>query len=1441
MFKRIISIILAVLLVQSTIVVFASEGTVYVNEVFDDYPLNSIPAGIKMSGVDARVAGNAGGNKFLYSKMWGSGAAIKIPLPALGDKIVISFDIMLKGDDYSGSILNINNTASLLKISDNGLVTLEDGYEAGSLISGKWSHYDVYIDYVNKCYDLYIGGKKKVEKRYFSQGISKPGDISFTFNVSGSDSIGEIFVDNVRAYQSTYPLEEKKFPKKTPSTEVRDFTPATEKKDDNVIYIDSYGRSGLSGGAVKFIQKDGSSTGWGQMNEKEPECIHFNQVSTYDSWAEVTTGITEEVPNFIFQADIYIVNLSTGSATLARTYDASRRYSTLLTLSSNGSVVVNNAETVGTIPFGQWTNYAVAVDYISGNADVYINGRLVKENASPLDGGGIIPTMVELKINTAPAEGHNEMYINNIKAYSGTKLREFEPQNIQSNVSENKEGIYKTTQESEADAKKKLGSDSVFMTGCNYYFANGEKKTYSSHEGAYKTSSAPAMVSLQLVSDTLGVKLENKDDGLYVNGKKTNISTEEKNSLVYVDIASLAGEVLSKYVYADPRGMVLVSDTDRGYSNSINSMNTLEDSDFLYRYMQFERPDGDRIYEDIKNTSYKEHPRMFIRKSEIPALREKIQSSEMLKNELSDLLVKCENYLDADPVKYEIPDGLRLFSSCYTVKTRLIDLGVAYLITGDNKYRERMWVEVQNALSWKDWNLENHFLDSGEIGPGIAFAYDILYDYLTEEERQYYRDRVEELYLDFAVGVYTGESSFAAMDGRMTRTNWGAVIANSMLMCALAFIDDEPADSEFTEKCKFIAQCALQSHEFSFEIPFPDGDISEGIAYWSYFVESLGWTLKTLENMCGSDYGCLDSPGYPVMAEFELYVQTANGVYAHCDTAYDDPNVPIVPETYLISQFYGNDRQMEVLDVFRRNMGRGLGARGLLWYQLPEGDVDPDSYSLDKRFSQSLTVMRSNWGNESSYLGVSCGTIHSESHLDKGSFLYENRGERWFVDIGKDDYNIPGYHGDAAYTIYRKRAEGHNTLVINPVVDVPEQIPYSNPQVIKFEAKPKGAITICDLTEAYANEVKYYKRGFLMSEDRNTLVVQDELEFKKPSNEFYHFLHTEGNITILPDGKSAVVEQNGKTLRVEVICDAPEWKLERRDTSPLFEATNKDGEYSRDAFSKLTIVGKASGKLNISVKMIPVDGRTYLDHTLVPMDQWTIPDGEIVESATLDYIKMNGRVIDNFMPTTVKYTVDINYGDSILIEAASSDATVEIQQAKDISDTAKITVKAADGFTRVYEVNFNVVVTVTDKSIYGTTQVGLPEGAKFLDIHSVNASHIPQPENTPENVTDGNFKTRWSADASGAYIELDLGQAKDISGVAIAFMDGSLRFSKYEILVSEDNFNYTRIFNGKSTGQTEEYEYLNAPVRARYVRLIGFGNTENEWNSVTEFRPYTIS
>ena len=1011
---------------------------------------------------------------------------------------------------------------------------------------------------------------------------------------------------------------------------------------------------------------------------------------------------------------------------------------------------------------------------------------------------------------------------------------------------------YTSGQDSETTAKNLLKAtswfsseyDVVFMTGCDYYFYNGAKRSYSDnyYAAAYKNEDGRVMVPLNLAQSAISSNVSVNNGTVSVSGKATDIASTTKDGTVFVAADALA-KYLNKYVYNDPRGMLLISSKTRNYSNDIDSMNTLETSDKIYRYMQFDRPTGVAIRDAVIANGQQQHPRMFVKANELDAFRTKVQSNSEMSNELQRLKNTCDGYISQGVVTYQVDAGNTYgtrFISCNTARNRLIDLGTVYLLTGETKYRDALKNEAyNNVLNWSDWNVGNHFLDSGEIGSAIAFAYDVLYNDLTAAERQTYRSKVESLYLNYAVQLYqknqtiSGNSVRNWDDGRLTTTNWGAVCSTSMLMCALAFIDDESATSDFTKKCEFVAECSLRELEYSFEIPFPDGDISEGIDYWIYFVENLGWSVKTLLNMCGDDYGLLDSPGYPAMAEFELYVQTPNGVYAHSDTPYKDPNVPVCPE---IAQFYNNPELMQTLDDFRQIMNRPLGARGLLWY-IP-GDSAAE-YPPDKQFSQSLTVMRSDWGSDANYVGVSCGIIHSESHLDKGSFQYETYGERWFVDLGKDDYNIPGYFGDNRYNIYRKRAEGHNCLVINPQDNTPDQIPNSKPTTVRYETKPKGGIVVCDLTDAYRNDVNSYKRGFYFGDDRTTLIVQDEVELCKPNSKFYHFLHTEGDITILDDHTAQVV-QNGKKLRLEVYCDAPDWKLEVRDTAPLFSSMTHSAEYSRDAFKKLAIVGTATGKLNISVKMIPEDGRAYPSYTFMPMSEWTIPDGEIVESATLDYIMVNGKVIDGFKPGNTSYYVGLNYGESTYIDASSSNGTVEIQQAQSATDTAVITVTDNDGYKRLYKVQFDVITTVTDRAIYGSTVAGLPDNAKLYSAKSVVASHIPQPENSPDHVIDGNFSTRWSADTAGAYIEIDLGEVKDLSGVAVAFMDGSKRYSTYEILVSENNFDYDRIFSGKSTGVTEEYEYLPAPVRARYIRLVGYGNTENEWNSVTELAAFTL-
>ena len=67
-------------------------------------------------------------------------------------------------------------------------------------------------------------------------------------------------------------------------------------------------------------------------------------------------------------------------------------------------------------------------------------------------------------------------------------------------------------------------------------------------------------------------------------------------------------------------------------------------------------------------------------------------------------------------------------------------------------------------------------------------------------------------------------------------------------------------------------------------------------------------------------------------------------------------------------------------------------------------------------------------------------------------------------------------------------------------------------------------------------------------------------------------------------------------------------------------------------------------------------------------------------------------------------------------------------------------------------------------------------------------------------------------------------------------MKGNTRKYKVDIVVSDDGINYTNVYSGELGGVTINYEILELKkVSARYIRLIGHGNSENQWNSVGEF------
>jgi hypothetical protein len=108
--------------------------------------------------------------------------------------------------------------------------------------------------------------------------------------------------------------------------------------------------------------------------------------------------------------------------------------------------------------------------------------------------------------------------------------------------------------------------------------------------------------------------------------------------------------------------------------------------------------------------------------------------------------------------------------------------------------------------------------------------------------------------------------------------------------------------------------------------------------------------------------------------------------------------------------------------------------------------------------------------------------------------------------------------------------------------------------------------------------------------------------------------------------------------------------------------------------------------------------------------------------------------------------------------------------------------------------------------------------------------------NVPGNVLDNDLNTRWSANGDGQWIQFCLANAATVTGVQIAFYSGNTRTSTFDILTSTNGVNWSTAAAGRvSSGTSLNLETFNiTAVTAKYVRIVGHGNSVNAWNSYTE-------
>ncbi|WP_309112072.1 chondroitinase-B domain-containing protein [Saccharothrix sp.] len=124
--------------------------------------------------------------------------------------------------------------------------------------------------------------------------------------------------------------------------------------------------------------------------------------------------------------------------------------------------------------------------------------------------------------------------------------------------------------------------------------------------------------------------------------------------------------------------------------------------------------------------------------------------------------------------------------------------------------------------------------------------------------------------------------------------------------------------------------------------------------------------------------------------------------------------------------------------------------------------------------------------------------------------------------------------------------------------------------------------------------------------------------------------------------------------------------------------------------------------------------------------------------------------------------------------------------------------------------------------------------ATALPVAGVSAS--AHDGNVPANTLDGDPGTRWSAEGDGVWIRYDLGSAQAIGSVSIAWHKGDVRKSTFEVQLSDDGSAWTTVIARRTSSGTtlgpENYDFPDSTKR--YLRILGYGNTDNDWTSITE-------
>lgn len=1154
------------------------------------------------------------------------------------------------------------------------------------------------------------------------------------------------------------------------------------------------------------------------------KCVKFTALEKSDSYIDVLPGQIDGIVYFEFDVcfenkpdgylDVFFKNSSGAERQLAR-FDKSLN----LCLPDGKQIFTCNENKFYKITFELLLEKSTANIYVNNlkRAENVVFSQNAMENAASFRihsrgiGDGIKPVFYVDNISVYSSQKPDFVY----ESMGYTVIKKI----LDSDISASVATMEETVQYMKNTVALYVGSNKLFADGEISYI--DENANIAAIVKNLRTFVPLRAVSIALDSEvtwdeSLGKASIKHGDSEIIVTRDSNVISVNGNA-VELDVAAFiyqdrifvplraVSEAFGKKITYHKSGLIVISDKE----NFFNFKDDLHIFRKLCGELCFANPCGEEIVQTISNTS---HPRLLTDENGINIIRERINTDENMSSWFSNVIRQADRYLEEETVKYNLHDGLRLYT---TSREIMQQLAFAYRITSDSKYLERCIAEMNNVIAYPDWN-PNHFLDTAFLSEGLAFAYDWLYDDLSPKMRADCETAL------LTKGIAQGLEDYNDLPRKRTfrwaqsptGDNWNLICNSCMIRAAIVVADKEPSTAAE------VFDAGFESLKNAVVLYGPDGAWYEGPSYWAYGTEPFIDLMSSLENVCNDTFGYLSVPG---IAETGYYMDALTGPCGTFNFHDADESIIDSPIMFFLGD-YINDSNLTTMHLRQMKNSKASGAiRDLLWYN-PETASDvislPDGgYYRDAE----IATMRNGREESSLYVGIHAGKVNVyHGHYDIGSFVIDAFGTRFAADIGADNYNI----NDSRSNLYRYRAEGHNTLVINPGKDAGQDIT-SSAVIDKFENGRKSAYALIDMTDAYKKDALSVKRGMKLLKDKNEIILQDEIKSDKPMDVWW-FMQTKQQIIVSDDKKSAIIKGKYRDMRVSLMEDIDgefsTMNAEPLPTSPTNSQQNRNLSYTKLCFhvkdvTDITIPILFDFVLSVDGIDIPLSNTKF-----EPLDNWVADDSEYEGMPTLDELNVNGNLIEGFDKEKNIYNVRLESGADIPEITASGSGTVDVSYDGKVPGYAvvKITSQNNSDICNYYVIKISREILLS-----------APEGAKKILPVGIEAE-TQQEENPPKSIMDNDLSTRWSALGKNDVV-FDLGGLYRVQYIGFAIYNGDTRRQYFDVLVSNDGENYTQIFSDETSGTRTDEEIFQIPSSdCRYVKIQCKGSSVSDWNSITE-------